>query len=377
MLVPTVAIDAPHLGPKQKRFNKLVADVAKLEAALRAWLDVGDQIQRGMPELFRLQGEHRALVHEAIVSWDRMLPALTKAERKQLAAIICDTALDHLQGGPDDEIKVIYNRHSRSDFDAEVAADEAAQIDMMREVLGEHGIEVDPSIDSLDEFEAAAEAAVEEHQERAAAAETTRPKSKRQQAADARREAAQSDASKALQDVYRKLAMALHPDREPDEAERARKTALMADVNAAYERRDLLALLKLQLRFEQLDATQIAALAEDRLERFNRLLAEQVTQLKQELADLEYPYRLQLDMPPPRKLAPERVLALFHADIRATATKVAVSRRDFEAMREVAEIKAMLRAEREARRNEQDEMMRAMAELIGRNVTHPRRRRSR
>ncbi len=45
----------------------------------------------------------------------------------------------------------------------------------------------------------------------------------------------------------------LHPDREPDEAERVRKTELMQRVNEAYSKKDLLQLVALQLEIEQID----------------------------------------------------------------------------------------------------------------------------
>jgi hypothetical protein len=50
-----------------------------------------------------------------------------------------------------------------------------------------------------------------------------------------------------LRNMYRKLASALHPDRARDEAERIHKTALMGQVNAAHDAKDLLTLMRLQL----------------------------------------------------------------------------------------------------------------------------------
>ena len=49
--------------------------------------------------------------------------------------------------------------------------------------------------------------------------------------------------------VYRKAAMLMHPDRATSEAERARRTQMMAQVNIAYERGDQAALEKLIIEF--------------------------------------------------------------------------------------------------------------------------------
>jgi curved DNA-binding protein CbpA len=68
-----------------------------------------------------------------------------------------------------------------------------------------------------------------------------------------------------VREIYRKLASALHPDRETDEREREAKTALMQRVNQACEAQDLLALLQLQLQIEQIDERHIANAGEQRL----------------------------------------------------------------------------------------------------------------
>jgi len=49
-------------------------------------------------------------------------------------------------------------------------------------------------------------------------------------------QAQQMDARSAIRTIFRQLASALHPDREPDAQARERKTALMSEVNAAYEK---------------------------------------------------------------------------------------------------------------------------------------------
>jgi len=95
------------------------------------------------------------------------------------------------------------------------------------------------------------------------------------------------DADGALRTIYRQLVSALHPDREPDAAEQARKTALMKDANTAYERRDLLALLHLQLQADLVDDEHIASMANDKLAALTTLLKERVAVLQRELFQIE------------------------------------------------------------------------------------------
>ena len=89
---------------------------------------------------------------------------------------------------------------------------------------------------------------------------------------------------KSLQEVFRRLVAALHPDRAPDDAERARRTELMQRVNVAYEKKDLLQLLKLQI---QIDQVGVCAQSDERLKHFNTLLQEQTEVLTQALAEAE------------------------------------------------------------------------------------------
>ena len=90
------------------------------------------------------------------------------------------------------------------------------------------------------------------------------------------------DAGKMLKEIYRKLTSVLHPDREPDEAERKRKTALMSEVNKAYESGNLLKLLQLQLQVGKLDSLAAATLADEKLQLINLTLRQQHDDLRLE-----------------------------------------------------------------------------------------------
>ena len=307
------APDGPRISKKQQRFNKLVKEAARLKEAVRAWSQALPEIHRGIAEHERLLTGYRAVIAELVRLFDQAYPhrSLTKRERAYLRRILCDTARELLEGRADDseELKEIYNRHSQRDFDAEVAGEDAAQARMMRAMLEQQfgfdfgGAEIrsvgeleEATLSQIDELSREAE-----RPSRAAERQARRKKSARQAAAEVRRETERVQVGKALQEVYRKLAIALHPDREPDPEERARKTLLMQQINVAYEAKDLLQLLELQLRFEQIDEGQISGLADERLDRYNLLLAEQVGQLKEELAGIEMPWRMQLGPPPPRE----------------------------------------------------------------------------
>ena len=106
-------------------------------------------------------------------------------------------------------------------------------------------------------------------------------------------EAAQQ-ASQSVREVYRKLASSLHPDREPDPAERVRKTALMQRANQAYADNKLLDLLQLQLEAEHIDAAHLARVSEERLQHYNRVLTSQYQELQVEVQSLRAHLQAQL-----------------------------------------------------------------------------------
>jgi len=107
----------------------------------------------------------------------------------------------------------------------------------------------------------------------------------------------QTDAKTTLRTIYRQLASALHPDREPDEQERQRKTALMSEVNAAYEKADLTTLMRLQMQITQVAPGASSRLADDKLMAMCALLKEQVSALEDDLDQLQFRLSRELCMP--------------------------------------------------------------------------------
>jgi hypothetical protein len=350
------ASSRPRTGRRQQRFSRLIKEVARLKDAVRAWSQAQPELDRRVAACMRLGEDHRAALADLVRILDRHFPdrSLSRREREYLRELVCEVARGLLDADGPEDLKAIYNRHTRGDFDAEAAEAETLQARVMRSMLERAGFDFEGAdIRTVDDLEAAAFARVgavqAEAERRRAEAEAgargaQRKRSAREKAAEVRREAERAQVSKALQEVYRKLAIALHPDLEQDPDERARKTAMMQQLNAAYERKDLLQLLELQLRLEQIDEAQIGSLAEDRLERYNRLLAEQVDQLEEELAELEAPWRAQLEIPSGR-LTWAKVRTALDRDARELTSHIAQVRRDVQRLVDVRALKAWLRVE--------------------------------
>jgi len=113
----------------------------------------------------------------------------------------------------------------------------------------------------------------------------------------ARRPGDDSD-NQSIRSLFRDLATALHPDKVPDEAEKARRTELMKEISRAYEEGDLARLLDLRRVWT---AGGAVALAPDdpqhrcaKLERMNQALRQQLRELTEESKVLRQSPRAQV-----------------------------------------------------------------------------------
>lgn len=188
--------------------------------------------QRYGQELLPLQNETTALQCRLIQAWDSAhdRKGCTKAEKRKLGRLIVDLAEEILGQEERDDIKELFNKYSAEDFDDLEAAQQAEMKEALEGLLGmELGDDVDMSSpeDVLKRMEAQFRTQQGEWEQQ----ETMRKKSRREEAQIAKREAEEKQLSQSIREVYRKLAAALHPDREPDQAEKERKTALMQRAN--------------------------------------------------------------------------------------------------------------------------------------------------
>lgn len=169
-----------------------------------------------------------------------------------------------------------------------------------------------------------------------------RKQTARQQAREDAEAQRDTDAQHAVRDVYRSLASALHPDRELDSAERARKTALMQRVNVACGAKNLLALLELQLEIEQIDQTAIGNISAARLAHFNRVLAEQFNELKYEVFLEKHFLRLDYGVPDEVTRLPSMALRALDREAQAMRQELGHVERDLELLQDIKGIKAWL-----------------------------------
>ncbi len=314
------------LSPEQRKYNQLLAQINKARAELQAWqehapLYAQAHAQRARPLLVQMAQQRQQAVRLMAQRLDD--PGWTKAERRTLRRALCEAAGDLLNDELVDEAGVaemtaLYERHAGTTLEAERR--EALE-EYKRAIEAMAGVDLgDESFDSAEALHQRAQEAVREAMAQREREEAERPpprRNARQSAAQRKHEAQAQAASQSVREVFRKLASALHPDRAEDEADHTRRTALMQRVNQAYAAQDLLALFALQLEIEQVDPEHLARASRERIRHYNRVLAAQLEEIKDEVENRHEAFGLAFGIEPWRRLNPRKLAPLLEEDVRA------------------------------------------------------------
>ncbi|MBC7733005.1 MAG: J domain-containing protein [Bacteriovorax sp.] len=340
------------LTPEQKRFNTLIKQTDQARQKLAAWHDSISlfglaHAKRIAPLIDSLTAAGRDMV----VLLDRLLDHLdwTKAERATLRELVCDGAAHLIEASADDdpEMKALFDKHSEVDFDTGKQQSLAALKEGIAAMTGlDLGDDTDIASDEdlfrrLQERMAAEASAHEEAQAQSP------PRPRRKTAAQQRKESEAQLATQSVREIYRKLASALHPDRETDPVERVVKTELMQKANQAYAANDLLALLELQLQIEQVDAGHIATASAQRVRHYNQVLAEQLAELKTEIERVQAMFQMDFGLQLHWNINPLKLGMLIDQNAKELRAMLAEHQREMRTFADKAATKRWLKQQRQ------------------------------
>lgn len=345
----------PGLSKAQKLFNKLISKINKERKLLGAWqATIPRFAQKYANELDPRRQTFNDLRTELVCLFDKVYSekVFNKRDRDKIKDVICAIAEELMAVNDNEALKRIYNKYSDIDFDAKAEEEKEALRFMMEGILEiDLGDDIDYSspeammsqvADKMQQKLAEEEQAQQEYRERMG----KRKKSAKTLAKEARQQAEAQNISQSVREVYRKLASALHPDKERDAVERSRKTDLMQRVNVAYSNRDLLQLLELQLEVEQIDQTTINAITADRLKYYNTILAEQSAELRQEVIAVELSFRMRFNIRPEVALSPMEAMRALEIDIHLIKQGISSLKNDLAAFQDIRNIKDWLKSYR-------------------------------
>ena len=351
------------LTPAQQRFNDLLARIEELSGLiqrLEAWSDRHRYTHiQALRESVQLAQAHRKslllFVHE------RLQTADFTDRQQRMARGMVRGLLDHLAPMADPQVQALADVYVSEEDTQEEAQEQAEAAQRLRERIEEalgQPIEKAGQYQTPEEMMQAGMRQWQRQQEadeqRKAAKRAARKAQKQAQKKSAAADKGEVpaalmralDAKSAIRTLFRQLASALHPDREPDETERLRKTALMSEVNAAYEKNDLTTLLRLQMQVTQINATNkpgTARMADDKLIAMSLLLKEQVAALEDDLDQLENRLSRELCVPvraDAEEATMTQALQRIQADQRHSADSLAA---DLRRIQNDAELKRWLK----------------------------------
>ncbi|MDO9438407.1 hypothetical protein [Hydrogenophaga sp.] len=303
--------------PTASDLQVLPPSAQPLSAAARAYnlqLTRIDKLKTQLAEMDALAQRHRAALHSAVEPLRRQLASdqralalaldehlqgklLSRVQADTARSVLCQLARTLAEAG-DTAMRELHDRYSPRTL-AQIKQDAAdAMRQRLEAVLGEP-LEDDGQALSAEQLLRAGmerlRRSQEEEQERRR--EATQAKRARKKPGAVQHEAERHDASTLLRRLFRQLASALHPDRESDPQLCLHKTALMSEANAAYDKRDLVALLQIQARAELTDPDAVHHLSDQRLASLTLLLKAQVAELERERAARQNALADEFDLP--------------------------------------------------------------------------------
>lgn len=353
-----------RLSPAQQRFNDLLTRIEQLSGLierLQAWSDRHRYAHiQALRESVQLAQAHRKslllFVHERLQTAD-FTDRQQRMARGLVRGLIAHLA-EHAENA-DPQVQALADLYVSEEDTLEAAQEQAEAAQRLRERIEEA---LGQPIDKPSQYQTPEEmmqAGVRQWQrqqeadEQRKAAKRAAKKAHKQSQKQAQKQAQknsaaaekgelpaallrETDAKSAIRTVFRQLASALHPDRELDEQERLRKTGLMSEVNAAYEKNDLSTLLRLQMQVTQgnpQNKAGTARMADAQLIAMALLLKEQVSALEDDLSALQSRLSRELCVPVraeaegAHEVAMTQALQRVQADQRHSADSLAADLR--------------------------------------------------
>lgn len=240
-----------------------------------------------------------------------------KVEKLAIQEIIEEEAFDLAEEFGVDEMIDIFNKYSTESYtDVMEDSKQIEQAFAKSFIENMFDVEIDDlgDLDNVENMQKIEEEVKQKIEEREKAYQEQRKKRKKTKVQQAKEEAKEKklkeeakNLSKTSRAIYMELVKELHPDKEPNEAEKIRKTEIMTKVTEAYEKNDFFELLKLQIEYKE-GNSQVQLLKDQQLKYYNKLLQDQIQELQHEEYFLSHP-------------APPLNQVFFNMNISKTALK--------------------------------------------------------
>ena len=301
-IVPIISEEKDKkLSKLQKQFNYRTKRIKSLKKKIDTLKNASDAyFRRYNSEILPLEDK----IVDARITFVKLLDKhyqdkyFRKVEKLAIQEIIEEEAFNLAEEFGIDEMIEIYDKYSSESY--EEVMEDSKQIEQAFTksfIENMFDVEIDDlgDLDDVENMQKLQEEIQQKMEEREKAYQEQRKKRKKTKAQQAKEEAKekklQEDAknlSKTSRAIYMELVKELHPDKEPNETEKVRKTEIMTKVTEAYEKNDFFELLKLQIEYKE-GNSQVQLLKDQQLKYYNKLLQDQIRELQQEEYFLSHP----------------------------------------------------------------------------------------
>lgn len=279
------------LSKEQQAFNRLTRRIEKLQKQIpeetKKLEDLNNLYQKEVfSKILELGNLKIQFCH--LLDKKRTGIKLSGIQNQRLNGLLLDFLDDAFSViEPNDATKELYKKYSRSSYDEELSRQESEMKEGFSDMLFEqYGLKLDPSmLTENPDFRKIAEE-LKKQWEQKERSKKAKPKTKKQLEKEELERQKEALKNKSIRSIYVALAKILHPDTEPDEALKIEKEEMMKQVTVAYENRDLMQLLQLEMQWIKKHDDSLYKMEATTLNVYIQLLKDQVKELEQELVML-------------------------------------------------------------------------------------------
>lgn len=285
------------LTKNQQEFNKLTVKIEKLQKEIeKKKLQFDKALEVYGKDIYPVQTEintQRRLI--IILLWDvyeaKNLAKKDQVHLKEIVRFNMETYIDDCKSMElDSDLDKVFEALEGMSYKAMMEKEKAQMQKEMAKMFKKAKIDVgdvditDP--EALAKMMAEAQHKMAEKEEKENERQqkkfATRKKTAKQVEYEKNEALAEELKSKNISTIYKQLAKLFHPDLEQDEIRKAEKSLLMQELIAAYESKNLHALLTLELKWIHNENDHLDSLTEEKLAVYLQILQEQAAQLNDE-----------------------------------------------------------------------------------------------
>lgn len=275
------------LSKQQQQFKVLTAKVKGLKEEIEKTEILAEQIKQFyqknlLPPIKKYAKSKLDIAKE--LDQRRYSVKLSKLQNKQMDALIASYLADaFVIVAPDEEAQKLYNRYHDEPYVDEPIREQVdgQKLQFVADVLKNYDVHL--SINDLGDnpdYERILEEIINQKKLQEENKKEKSPKQQLKAEAEALKTALKQ---KSIRNVYISLAKILHPDKEQDLKIRKEKEELMKEITIAYEQKDLIALLNIEIVQLATDGKYLNQLNTDSLQQYIELLKDQERSLQHEL----------------------------------------------------------------------------------------------